>query len=112
MRGDDVGGEKLEAGRPLIDVAHRAVGDESACAEPDVNRRLHLAPEGTGAGVVFVEILDHHDRRFWSRVDISVVVVLQGALLGGCCAERLRGPDHGRARIADDRLQGGKAAEQ
>ena len=38
-------GQKLETRRPLVEVAHRAIGDESARAQTDVNRRLHFAPE-------------------------------------------------------------------
>jgi hypothetical protein len=82
MRGYDLRGQKLEARRPLVEVAHRAVGDEPARAQADVDRGLHLAPESAGTRSVFVEILDHHDGWLGTRVDVPVVVVLQGTLLG------------------------------
>ena len=82
MRRPDHRREELEAGRPDVDVAHRAVGDHAERTQAEVNRRLDFAPERAVPGVGPVEILDQHQRRFGAVVDVAIIVVPQIARLG------------------------------
>ena len=111
VRCGDLRGEELEAGRPLIEVAHRSIREQSAGAEPDVDRRLDFAPERADARVD-VEVLDHDERRLGAGIDGTVIVVANPALFGGRQTRRLGGADRGRSRVADDRLHLRKAAHE
>src|ERR1700741_5522765 len=73
MRRADRAGERLEARRPLRDVADRAVGDDAEVAERLVHIALHLAPERAIADVGAVDILDHGDARPEPGADIFVI---------------------------------------
>ena len=91
VRRSDAAGQKLESGRPLIDVAHRAVGDEPERTQPAVDGRLHLAPERAVACIGAVEILDQHERWLAAGVDVAIVVVAKlEQLFGAEASARLR----------------------
>src|SRR5207245_11460439 len=93
MRGPDASGEYLETGRPLRQVADRAVGDQADCAHPAMNRRLHLTPESAVTGVGAVQVLDNDDRWLRPRVDKPVIRVAQLAHFGKRAGKRLRRAD-------------------
>jgi hypothetical protein len=62
MARHDAAADDLKAGRQHIEVAERSVCDATLGAEREMNRRLHLAPEGAEAGTI-VDILDDGDCR-------------------------------------------------
>ena len=100
--GGDRAGEGLEAGRPLRDVADRAVGDDAEAAERLVHRAVDLAPEAAVADVRAVEILDDADRRPGAGGDVLVV---RGLPVARPRVRRARRADRRRARVADDGRQ-------
>src|SRR5438132_11100532 len=63
VRSYDMSREKLKTRRPLVEIADRAIGDQSERAQPDVNGRLHFSPKCAAARIAAVEILDDDDRR-------------------------------------------------
>ena len=73
MRRADRAGQRLEARRPLRDVADRAVGDDAEATERLVHVALHLAPERAVADVGTVDVLDHRDARTVAGADIFVI---------------------------------------
>src|SRR5262249_60923811 len=73
MRRADRAGQRLEARRPLRDVADRAVGDDAEIAERLVHIALHLAPERAIADIGAVNVLDHGDARPEAGADILVI---------------------------------------
>ena len=73
MARHDGAGQRLEARRPLVDVADGAVGDDAEAAEPLVHGAHHLAPEGAEADLGAVEVLDHHDAGRGLAGDVLVV---------------------------------------
>jgi hypothetical protein len=107
--GGDGAGERLEAGRPLRDVADRAVGDDAEAAERPVHGAVDLAPEAAVADTGAVEVLDDADRRSRARADVLVV---GGLPVARARVGRARGADRRRARIADDGRQVGERADQ
>src|SRR5205814_4004329 len=112
MRRRDVSGEKLKAWRPLVEVADRAIGNQSERAQADVNRRLHFAPKRAAARVGAVEIFDDDDRGFEAAVDMAVIVVLQSPLLGRGQTRWPRCANRRRARVANDGFQRWKATNE
>ncbi len=83
MRRADRAGQRLEARRPLRDVADRAVGDDAEAAERLVHVALHLAPERAVADVGTVDVLDHRDARAVAGADIFVIFDAAPGLLFG-----------------------------
>src|SRR5438128_7339872 len=73
MRIRDVSREKLKPRRPLVEIANRAIGDQSQRAQADVNGRLDFAPKCAATRISAVKILDDDDRRFASSVDMAVI---------------------------------------
>jgi hypothetical protein len=57
MTRHDGAGQRLEARRPLVDVADAAVGDDAEQPEALVHGALHLAPEGAEADIGAIEVL-------------------------------------------------------
>ena len=116
MRRPDRAGQRLEARRPLRDVADRAVGDDAEAAERLVHVALHLAPERAVADIGAVDILDHGDARTEAGADIFVIGDAALRLLIGWKSgfeHRANGDgagiaDHGRQirKRADQRLGG------
>ena len=112
MRRTDRAGQRLEARRPLRDVADRAVGDDAEAAERLVHVALHLTPERAIADVGAVDILDHGDARAEAGADIFVIGdAALGLLVGRKAGFQHRADRHG-AGIADHRRQIGKRADQ
>jgi len=112
MRWPDRAGQRLEAGRPLRNVADRAVGDDAEAAQRLVHVALNLAPERAIADIMAIDILDHGDARAEAGPDIFIISDAPLRLLGRRQARLHRRADRHRARIADHRRQLGKRADQ
>src|SRR5205823_12776257 len=61
VRGHDRAGQHKETGCHRIEVANRAVGDDTDAAESLVDVALHLAPERAKSLIRPVDVLDHGD---------------------------------------------------
>ena len=112
VRRPDRTGQRLEARRPLRDVADRAVGDDAEAAERLVHVALHLAPERAVADVGAVDILDHGDARTEAGADIFVIGDAALVLLIGRKGGFEHRADRHGAGIADDGRQIGERADQ
>src|SRR5665213_3990136 len=64
-------GEDEEPRCPLVEVAHRAIGDDAGTAQRLLQVRLHLAPEAADAGIRPVDIL--HDAEARARRSLDTV---------------------------------------
>src|ERR1044071_4411959 len=112
MARHDRPGQHEKIARHRVEVAHRPVRDDAGAAEPLMDMRLHLTPEGAEAGVGRIDVLD--DREAWQRLGGDVLVIAEADAVGALPVARMRlaRADHRRSREGDDWLHLRKTGDQ
>ena len=104
-----MGGDELEPERPhLVEVPHRAVGDDAGAAERLVDVGLHLPPLGP-LSPRLVEVVDDDDARLGDCLD--EVPVAEDARAIAVDGRRLRADQRGD-RVAHERTELGEERPQ